>query len=230
MIDTPIVRASVDFARSHLDNDVYNHVMRAWILGALMINKNSTLREVVDIEVHAVGTLLHDLGLDRRPYSDTVSRDRRFEVDGAIAAREFIRRHEQGKNWEERRVQLVWDSIALHAERRIATFKEPEVQMVSRSSALDINNRPEYGITSDEYATIVKEFRKDGFKTALNDSFVWLCETKPVSTIGKTTFMNCFTQLTEVLDSWMMAWGERYVANYSETAGARRIDGIFENL
>jgi hypothetical protein len=184
VIDTPIVRASIDFARSHLDDNIYNHVMRAWVLGALMINKNTTLREVVDVEVHAVGTILHDLGWDRRPNSDAVSRDRRFEVDGAIAARDFIRRHEHGKDWEERRVQLVWDSIALHAERKIAYFKEQEVQMVSRSSALDISGA-DFGITSTEYAAIIKEFRKDGFKAALNSSIVWLCQTKPASTMGK---------------------------------------------
>jgi hypothetical protein len=166
VIDTPIVRASIDFARSHLDDDIYNHVMRAWILGAVMINKNSTLREVVDVEVHALGTILHDLGWDRRPNSDTVSSDKRFEVDGAIAAREFIRRHEHGKNWEERRVQLVWDSIALHAERKIAYFKEQEVQMVSRSSALDISGA-DFGITSSEYAAVVKEFRRTDSKLHL---------------------------------------------------------------
>ncbi|KAF2673006.1 hypothetical protein BT63DRAFT_451035 [Microthyrium microscopicum] len=213
VIDTPIVRSAIDFARSHMDDDIFNHCMRAWVLGALMISKNSILREVVDVEVHAVGIILHDLGWDRRPNSDTVSKDRRFEVDGAIAAREFIRRHEDGKKWEERRVQLVWDSIALHAERKIAYFKEEEVQAVSKSSALDIGGA-DFGITQTEYALIAKEFKKDGLRAALNSSIVWLCQTKPAST----------------MDNWMMAWGERYVANYSTAAGPRRIDGIFSNL
>src|ERR1700712_3033857 len=111
VIDTPIVRDAQAYALLHTDRISYNHVMRSWLLGALMISENSTLASTIDLEVVALGTILHDLGLDDSPKSPITSPDRRFEVDGAIAARNFISSHADGKNWEEKRVQQVWDGI-----------------------------------------------------------------------------------------------------------------------
>ncbi|KAF2434739.1 hypothetical protein EJ08DRAFT_581472 [Tothia fuscella] len=213
IIDTPIVRSAQSYIRSHSSNPIYNHVMRAFLFGALIINNNTTLSSTVDREVHAVGALLHDLGWDRSPNnSDIVSSDRRFEVDGAIAARGFIRGHVDGKGWEERRVQLVWDGIALHTERKIALYKELEVQLISKGTGLDFDG-PGLGVSEGEYADVVKEFPRDGFVSGLNDTIVWLCQTKPASTY----------------DTWMQTWGDRYVAEYSQNK-VNRIDTIFAHL
>jgi hypothetical protein len=137
VVDTPLVRAAQEFARQHGDDHTYKHIMRSWLFGTLMLQHNATFQAIVDPEVHAVASILHDLGWDRAPNSSVVTHDHRFEVDGAIAAREFIHAHPHGRHWEKRRVQLVWDAIALHTERRIAYFKEPEVEAVSKSILLD---------------------------------------------------------------------------------------------
>ncbi|KAF5646020.1 ankyrin-2 [Fusarium sp. NRRL 52700] len=52
-----------------------------------MINANEILRDSINLELHAVATLLHDLGWDTTEASPMISADRRFEVDGAFAAR-----------------------------------------------------------------------------------------------------------------------------------------------
>ncbi|KAK4458442.1 hypothetical protein QBC42DRAFT_308599 [Cladorrhinum samala] len=230
LISTPLTRAAQEFARAHDDPVspfIYNHVMRSWLFGALIISRNSTLAASVDLEVHAAATLLHDLGWDRTPGSGVVSGDRRFEVDGAEAGRRFIAGftdttgHDgegEGNEWDERRLQLVWDAIALHTERRIAYFKELEVQVVSRGIALDFEDPKGevvrgYGITEEEYGAVVGEFGREGFKRGVNETVVWLCGSKPGSTI----------------DTWMQPWGDRYVANYS-SRGRQRIDSIFANL
>jgi hypothetical protein len=183
VIDTPLIRAAQTYARAHTSDAIYNHINRSWLFGALVISKNATLARTVDVEVHAAAALLHDLGWDRSQGSNIVSPDRRFEVDGAIAARDFIRGNEHGKKWEERRVQLVWDAIALHTERKIAFFKEAEVQLVSKGIGLDFDG-PGLGVTPEEYAAVVKVFPKDGFQTTLNNTIIWLCQTKPASTYG----------------------------------------------
>jgi hypothetical protein len=59
-----------------------------------------------------------------------VSLDRCFEVDGAQAARDFIR-HLGGSDWDKHRLQLVWDAVALHTNPEIAKFKQPEVALTS---------------------------------------------------------------------------------------------------
>ncbi|GAB1313726.1 hypothetical protein MFIFM68171_03936 [Madurella fahalii] len=212
VIDTPLIRAAEAFARQHGDDFTYNHVMRSWLFGALVIQHNETLREAIDLEVHAVATILHDLGWERSAESSIVSPDRRFEVDGAIAARDFIRRHGDGKRWGTRREQLVWDAIALHTEPSIALFKELEVQVVNRGIVLDFLG-PDSGVTDEEYATVLREFPRDDFRSSFNETIIWLCQTKPASTY----------------DTWMQPWGDRYLANYTST-GNRLIDTLFPEV
>ncbi|KXX82079.1 hypothetical protein MMYC01_201567 [Madurella mycetomatis] len=208
VIYTPIVRDAQRFAREHSDDALYKHVMRSWLFGALALQHNDTLRGLVDEEVHAVAALLHDLGFERDPNSTIVSPDRRFEVDGAIASRTFIRGHRDGRRWEERRVQLVWDAIALHGESKIAYFKEPEVEAVARAIALDFSG-PDRGITEAEYAAVQAEFPQDDLIENVKSTMIWLCSTKPSSTY----------------DTWMQPYGERLVDGYS-AVGHRAIDGV----
>ncbi|KAK3368733.1 hypothetical protein B0H63DRAFT_80781 [Podospora didyma] len=208
VLDTPLVRAAEQYMRDHSNDLVYKHVMRTWLFGTLMVNNNATLRNLVDPEVQAVSLLLHDLGFDRTPNSRLVSPDRRFEVDGAIAARDFIRDHRDGRRWDEHRVQLVWDAIALHTEQKYALYKEPDVAAVSTGIFMDFAG-PSNGVTQAQYAAVVAGFPNDGLRDSVKDIFSWLCRTKPVSTY----------------DTFMQPFGERFVANYS-AVGGRTIDFV----
>ncbi|RYP57457.1 hypothetical protein DL769_009462 [Monosporascus sp. CRB-8-3] len=184
VIDTPLVRAAELYARQHSTGWAYKHVMRSWLFGTLIVQHNDTLACAVDPEVHAVATLLHDLGWDPHSNSSIVSGDRRFEVDGAIAAREFLQGHDDGRQWDDRRTQLVWDSIALHAERSISYYKEPTVQVVSKGIFLDFSG-PAFGVTDAEYAAIAAQFPREDLRDGVNSTIVWLCETKPDTTYGE---------------------------------------------
>ncbi|VBB87327.1 Putative protein of unknown function [Podospora comata] len=222
VIDTPLVRSAQAFALAHSSSTTYNHVMRSWLFGALMVKNNATLQRTIDLEIQAVSALLHDLGWDQIPSSPIISPDRRFEVDGAIAARAFLHDHPHGKKWNERRVQLVWDAIALHTERALNYFKEPAVRLVSQGISLDFETaeiaKATFGIPISEYRAVVAEFPKEGFKQALNETFVWLCREKPGSTYSETK-----------TDTWMQPWGDRYVDGYNSSANLR-IDIIDRNL
>jgi hypothetical protein len=63
VVDTPIVRDAQALI-SKFPNFLYFHCMRTWLLGAATINANKTLKAEVDLEAHALGTILHDLGWD----------------------------------------------------------------------------------------------------------------------------------------------------------------------
>ncbi|CAG9991009.1 unnamed protein product [Clonostachys byssicola] len=197
VVDTPIVRAAHEFSRLHSSDWVYRHVMRTWLYGALIISHNTTLKKSVDLEVHAVAVLLHDLGWDQTPNSTLISTDKRFEVDGAIAAREFIRSDKHGKKWEELRVQHVWDAIALHTQPGLYDYKEPDVKVTGTGISADFHG-PSSGITQPEYDAIVQEFPNADLIPGTNQTIVWLCQTKPNTTV----------------DTWQQAWGEHYVENY----------------
>ncbi|KAI1044407.1 hypothetical protein LB505_012906 [Fusarium chuoi] len=184
VINTQIVQDAEAFALKHNTYPIYKHVMRSWLYGVLMINVNETLSDSVDLQVHAVATLLHDLGWDTTEASPIISADRRFEVDGAFAAREFIQEHQDGKFWHERNVQLVWDAIALHTERSISYFKELDVQVVSKGIAMDFSG-PAHGVSGTKYSSIAKAFPKSDLKDSVNDTIIWLCDTKPQTTYGE---------------------------------------------
>lgn len=65
-----------------------------------------------------------------------MSQDKRFEVDGANTARDFVRA--KNAEWDNHREQLLWDSIALHTTPDIAMFKETEVALVSGGTFVEL--------------------------------------------------------------------------------------------
>src|SRR5690242_11309850 len=65
---------------------LFNHSVRVYLFGAL---HGRNLRLTFDEELLYIASLFHDLGL----MDDYGSKDERFEVDGANAARDFLRKH-----------------------------------------------------------------------------------------------------------------------------------------
>jgi len=236
VIDTPIVRDAQAFARAHSTDFVYKHVIRGWLFGALLIQANETLRRSIDLEVHAVANILHDLGWDQTPGSPFISTDRRFEVDGAIAARHFIREHRDGKKWTERRVQLVWDAIALHGDPSFADYKEPDVQIVSKGIREEFHESNGV-INKQQFNAIVREFPNDDFNTGGNQTAIWLCQTKPSTTWGTVNphppsnyplaaRPRALLIGSPPTETFLQGWGDRYVANYSANV-LHRIDRVY---
>jgi hypothetical protein len=202
VVDTPIVRDAQAFAQKHSPGS-YNHVMRSWLWGVLHLRHNATLAAQVDLEVHAVGLMLHDIASDHNLSHPFVSPDRRFEVDSAIAAAGFVRSHADGRNWPDWRVQRVWDGIALHAEPRLALYKEPDVFAIYWGNELEWSyGRPggeRKGITEEEHAAVMEAFPDggggDGPSTGLLWFIAWYCKYKPESTYG--TFLSVFLFISE---------------------------------
>jgi hypothetical protein len=79
------------------------------------------------------------LTYDDRAFNTTfASEDRWFEVDGAEGAKNFIRSSASANEWNEHRIQLVWDAIALHTNADIAKYKQPEVLYTSAGTFTEI--------------------------------------------------------------------------------------------
>ena len=119
--DTPLIRRALKVCREHLNDLSYNHCVRSWLLGFIIAAKTPELQGR-DLEAHAIAAILHDLGWAENG-SDLVSRDKRFEVDGANAARDFLKR--ETADWDKHRIQVVWDAIALHTTLSIAVSYFP---------------------------------------------------------------------------------------------------------
>ena len=210
--NTTLVNKALDFARTHLNDAVYNHVVRSWLFGFAIASKAPGLQDR-DLEVHSISAILHDMGWDTT--GELVSKDKRFEVDGADAARLFLKREAVEGQWDAHRVQLVWDAIALHTTRSIAWYKEPEVLATSNGIHADfVGPERAFGghLTWQEYHTVIEELPRLGLKESVRETFCELCRTKP-----ETTYDNMTGQ-----------YGERLVEGYS-LAGHQQID-LIENL
>lgn len=191
VIDTPLIRAAEAYALEHSNPSVFKHIMRSWLYGVLLIQANEELSANVDLEIHAVSSILHDLGWDQTSDSTLITPDRRFEVDGAFAARDFIKSHADGEGWDDKRLQLVWDAIALHATPSIANFKEVDVSTVSQGIGLDFFGAMR-GVKPEDYSKVSAAFPKDDMMDGVNGAITWLCHTKPNSTYGKHPYtLNC---------------------------------------
>src|SRR5687768_7901011 len=123
--DSPLITEVLEYAQKLYEPYLFNHAMRSWLFAA----KIAQLKGVdCDLEVVAVGTILHDIGL-----AAGVSGPNRFEVNGAAAACSFVK--ERGIS--NRRAQLIWDLVALNSTPSIALHKEAEVAIGTMGIGLD---------------------------------------------------------------------------------------------
>ncbi|KAI0147071.1 hypothetical protein GGR57DRAFT_506047 [Xylariaceae sp. FL1272] len=183
VIDTKLVRDARKVIEN-FDGFLYKHSMRTWLFGAAAINANETLSRTIDIEMHAVATVLHDLGWDMTPGSPHISPDNRFEVDGALGAVKFIKEYKGklGSKWDELRLTSLHDSIALHGSPGLIVGKNINVQHALRSIAFDNPGARDPAIPEKDYNSILAEFPGDDIGYGTNLTWTWLATTKPIAT------------------------------------------------
>lgn len=186
VIDSLLISRAMEFARAHSEPVLFNHAVRSWLFAVRLGQLDGI---AYDAEVVAVGSLLHDLGL-----TDHFPGPRRFEVEGADAARAFVR--EQGL--DDRRAQLVWDTVALNSTPSIARYKEPEVALATAGIALDFGG-PQYDrIPPGEMKSVLAAFPRLDMKRSFTDSVCRIVKTRP-----ETTY-----------DNFARDFGERFVPGY----------------
>jgi len=183
--DTPLITKALAYARQHNDDFTYNHVVRSWLLGMHIADQFPALQSR-DRELHSVSAILHDLGWADM-YTAFITTTKRFEVDGANAARDFLRQQDSAGEWDAHRLQLAWDSIALHTTFSIAQEKEPEVRACSLGIVADFTgpeNAPggEGVLSRSVWEGVLREFPRLGFRDGMKRQFIHLCSVKPQTT------------------------------------------------
>jgi len=207
--DTPLITSALTFAKAHMNSITYAHVMRSWLFGESIASQLPQYQHR-DIELQAVASILHDLGW---AFNDEVisSKDKRFEIDGANATREFLQR--EGEK-DERRLQLAWDAVALHSTASIALFKEPEVMLCCAGIIADFRGPEEKSyrglLTRKVWDEVGREFPRTGFKEGVVEILCGLCREKPGTTY----------------DNWVADWGVACVEGYDR--GKRGPNAFFE--
>jgi HD domain len=184
--DTPLIGRAMELARLHSEPFLFNHAVRSWLFAVRL----GQLQGITyDAEVLAVGTLLHDIGL-----TNTFTGSRRFEIEGADAARAFAR--EEGL--DDRRVQLIWDTVALNSTPSIALYKEADVALCTAGIGLDWGGFQYDRIPLNEMKAILAAFPRLDMKNRFTDSVCSIVRTRP-----ETTY-----------DNFARDFGERFVPGY----------------
>src|SRR5688500_11149286 len=184
--DSPLVTEVLEYAQRLYDPYLFNHAMRSWLFAA-KIGQSKGID--CDLEVVAVGTILHDIGL-----SAAVSGANRFEVNGAAAARSFVK--ERGIS--DRRAQLIWDLVALNSTPSIALHKEAEVALGTMGIGLDYGGFFFELISSADMTDILRAFPRLGMKDKFAEACCRLVTAKPETSS----------------DNFLRDFGERFVPGY----------------
>jgi hypothetical protein len=171
--DSTLAHRATDLLLEHGTEFIYNHSLRVFLFASLNGKRNNLS---YDPELLYISAVFHDLGLTKH-YS---SPDLRFEVDGANAARDFLRSYDL----PERSLQLVWDTIALHTTIGIAEHKEPEVALMYSGVGLDVMGEGYEHLPSESREEIIGVYPRNDFKKKIIPTFFSGFEHKTETTFG----------------------------------------------
>jgi HD domain len=172
--DTKLAREIKEFIRERETELLFNHSSRVYYFGAIVGKKGGLS---FDSELLYAGAMFHDIGL--MPSHSSASD--RFEVDGAMAAREFLKGH----GIAQQDLDTVWTAIALHTTPGIPQYMHPVVALLTAGVEMDV-----LGLTYAQYSdevrnAIVAEYpRTPKFKEDIIQAFYDGIHKKPETTFG----------------------------------------------
>jgi hypothetical protein len=188
--DTGLVRAATAFVRDVERDLLYDHSRRVFLFGAL---HGRRLGLEPDPELLYVSAMFHDLGLTPEYSTDT----RRFEVDSAHVARDFMRAHDMSEVDASR----VFLAIALHTTPNIPQFLDPEIALVAAGVETDVMGFWCEDLDPRVISEVVDAHPRVNFKSQILEAFTAGNAHKPQTTFG--------TVNADVL--------ERFVADFERT-------------
>jgi hypothetical protein len=172
--DSKLAREVTELVRDTEPPLLFHHSSRVYYWGALT-GKRRGLR--FDPELLYAGAMFHDMGLTPQ----YASADKRFEVDGANVARDFLRSH----GIAERDTETVWTAIALHTTPGIPQFMHPVIALVTAGVEMDVLGIAFSEFTEAEREAVVRAHPRPGhFKEEIIQAFYDAIHLKPETTFG----------------------------------------------
>jgi hypothetical protein len=172
--DSKLAREITELVRDTEPPLLFHHSSRVYYFGALA-GKHRGL--VFDPELLYAGAMFHDMGLTPKHSSA----QERFEVDGANAARDFLRSHAISQS----DVDTVWTAIALHTTPDIPRHMHPVAALVTAGVEMDVLglSYPEY-TEAERNAVVEAHPRSHHFKEDILQAFYDGIKRKPDTTFG----------------------------------------------
>jgi hypothetical protein len=171
--DTRLVAEATDLVRDAAPPLLFHHSRRVYLFGMLQGRRRGL---APDPELLYVGAMFHDLGLTDRYRT----RERRFEVDGAEAARDFLTAH--GLDGDS--VRRVWTSIALHTTPGVPEYMEPEVALVTAGVETDVLGIGRADLDQAEIEAVTARHPRPDFKRQILAAFTQGFRDRPQTTFG----------------------------------------------
>ena len=172
--DSKLANEITEFIRDTESTLVFNHSSRVYYFGALAGQRRGLK---FDAELLYAGAMFHDIGLVPA-YSSATDR---FEVDGANAARDFLRRHRIA----EQDITQVWTAIALHTTSGIPQYMHPVVALLTAGVEMDVLGIDYTSFTPSDRNAVVQAFpRTPEFKEDILQAFYDGIKHKPETTFG----------------------------------------------
>jgi hypothetical protein len=172
--DSKLAREITQLIRDTENDLLFHHSVRVYFWGALTGNR---MELSFDPELLYTAAMFHDIGLTTR-YEES---QLRFEVDGANAARDFLKAHAIS----ERDIETVWSAIALHTTPGIPQFMRGEIALVQAGAGMDVAGRGYDQFTDAQREAVVAAFpRETDFKHGIIDAFYQGMKHRPGSTFG----------------------------------------------
>jgi HD domain len=174
MPDSKLCREIAELVRDTESPLLFNHSSRVYCFGALTGRRRGLQ---FDRELLYAGAMFHDMGLTQKHSSP----GERFEVDGANAARDFLR----ARGIAPGDIDLVWTAIALHTTPGIPVHMHPVIALVTAGVEMDV-----LGIAYEEFPDAQREAvvsawpRTPHFKEDIIQTFYDGIKHKPDTTFG----------------------------------------------
>jgi len=172
--DSRLAREVTELIRDTESDLLFHHSTRVYFWGAL-IGKRKGFK--FDPELLYTAAMFHDIGLTQSYRESQL----RFEVDGANAARDFLR----SRGIPERDVEKVWAAVALHTTPGIPEHMHPEIALVQTGAGMDVVGRGFEHFTDEEREAVVAAYpRGDDFKHGIIEAFYEGMKHRPDTTFG----------------------------------------------
>jgi hypothetical protein len=172
--DSKLAREVTELVKDTESPLLFHHSSRVYYWGALTGKRRSLS---FDPELLYAGAMFHDMGLTPQ----YASADKRFEVDSANAARDFLRSH----GIAERDIETVWTAIALHTTPGVPPHMHPVVALVTAGVEMDVLGIAFSEFTDAEREAVVRAHPRPGrFKEEIIQAFYDGFHRKPETTFG----------------------------------------------
>jgi hypothetical protein len=172
--DSQLARDVTQLIRDTEGELLFNHSTRVYLWGALLGKRRNL---AFDPELLYVAAMFHDIGLTP-VYRDS---QLRFEVDGANAARDFLR----SRHIADADIEKVWTAVALHTTPGIPEHMHAEIALLQAGAGMDVAGRGFEQFTDAQRAAVVDAYpRGADFAGRMIDAFYEGLKHRPGTTFG----------------------------------------------